>query len=83
MAVSIELPKEYGYVVLVLVAYAFLNLWMSLQVGKARRKYKVSYPTLYAVESENRDAKLFNCVQVRATPPAYPIPIASSQAANP
>ncbi|CAN6309653.1 unnamed protein product [Urochloa humidicola] len=63
MAASIELPKEYGYVVLVLVAYAFLNFWMSSQVGKARKKYKVFYPTLYAVESENKDAKLFNCVQ--------------------
>uniref|UniRef100_K4AGA3 Glutathione S-transferase 3, mitochondrial n=1 Tax=Setaria italica TaxID=4555 RepID=K4AGA3_SETIT len=63
MAVAIELTKEYGYVVLVLVAYAFLNFWMSFQVGKARKKYKVFYPTMYAVESENKDAKLFNCVQ--------------------
>jgi hypothetical protein len=39
MAVSIELSKEYGYVVLTVVAYAFLNFWMSFQVGKARRKY--------------------------------------------
>jgi len=63
MATSIELTREYGYVVLVLVAYSFLNLWMGIQVGKARRKYKVSYPTMYAVESENKDAKLFNCIQ--------------------
>ncbi|EEF36198.1 microsomal glutathione S-transferase 3 [Ricinus communis] len=56
-------PKEYGYVALVLVAYCFLNLWMAGQVGKARKKYKVFYPTLYALESENKDAKLFNCVQ--------------------
>ena len=27
-------------------------------------RYKVSYPTMYAIESENKDAKLFNCVQV-------------------
>ncbi|KAG2546502.1 microsomal glutathione S-transferase 3-like [Panicum virgatum] len=63
MATSIELTREYGYVVLVLVAYSFLNLWMGIQVGKARRKYKVPYPTMYAVESENKDAKLFNCIQ--------------------
>nr|CAD1837609.1 unnamed protein product [Ananas comosus var. bracteatus] len=56
-------PREYGYVVLVLVLYSFLNLWMAFQVGKARKKYKVFYPTMYAVESENKDAKLFNCVQ--------------------
>ncbi|GKV20338.1 hypothetical protein SLEP1_g30478 [Rubroshorea leprosula] len=65
MAVAVVefLPREYGYVVLVLVLYCFLNFWMAAQVGKARKKYKVSYPTLYASESENKDAKLFNCVQ--------------------
>ncbi|KAK9287946.1 hypothetical protein L1049_016391 [Liquidambar formosana] len=57
------LPKEYGYVVLVLVLYCFLNFWMTFQVGKARKKYKVFPPTLYASESENKDAKLYNCVQ--------------------
>lgn len=44
MAVSIELTKEYGYVVLALVAYAFLNFWMSFQVGKARRKWVYAPP---------------------------------------
>jgi glutathione S-transferase len=39
MAVPIELTKEYGYVVLTVVAYAFLNFWMSFQVVKARSKY--------------------------------------------
>ncbi|GMH10251.1 hypothetical protein Nepgr_012092 [Nepenthes gracilis] len=57
------LPKEYGYVVLVLVLYCFLNFWMAAQVGKARKRFKVLYPTLYASESETKDAKLFNCVQ--------------------
>jgi hypothetical protein len=27
-------------------------------------RYKVFYPALYASESENKDANLFNCVQV-------------------
>ncbi|GAB2218863.1 hypothetical protein Droror1_Dr00002095 [Drosera rotundifolia] len=57
------LPKEFGYVALVIVLYCFLNVWMAFQVGKARKKYKVFYPALYALESENKDAKLFNCVQ--------------------
>ncbi|KAL8490059.1 hypothetical protein ACS0TY_025812 [Phlomoides rotata] len=60
------LPKEFGYVALVLVAYCFLTLWMAGQVGKARKKYKVFYPTMYVTEAENKDAKLFNCVKVRA-----------------
>ncbi|XP_042408671.1 microsomal glutathione S-transferase 3-like [Zingiber officinale] len=63
MAVTLEITNDYGYVVLVLVLYIFFNFWMAIQVGKARRKYKVSYPTLYAIESENKDAKLFNCIQ--------------------
>ncbi|KAF5186028.1 Microsomal glutathione s-transferase [Thalictrum thalictroides] len=58
-----SLPTEYGYVVCVLVLYFFVNFYMSIQVGAARKKYKVYYPTLYALESENKDAKLFNCVQ--------------------
>ncbi|XP_062150902.1 uncharacterized protein LOC133859501 [Alnus glutinosa] len=61
--VELVLPKEYGYVAIVLVFYCFLNLWMGAQVGKARKQFKVPYPTLYASESENKDAKLFNCVQ--------------------
>ncbi|KAJ4974098.1 hypothetical protein NE237_007272 [Protea cynaroides] len=57
------LPKEYGYVLLVLALYVFFNVWMATQVGKARKKYKVFYPLLYASESDNKDASLFNCVQ--------------------
>ncbi|CAI9758108.1 unnamed protein product [Fraxinus pennsylvanica] len=57
------LPKEYGYVAIVLVLYCFLNFWMAAQVGAARKKYKVLYPTMYATEAENKDANLFNCVQ--------------------
>ncbi|XP_034682454.1 microsomal glutathione S-transferase 3 [Vitis riparia] len=63
MAAEDLLPREYGYVVLVLVFYCFLNFFMAISVGKARKKYKVSLPNLYALESENKDAKLFNCVQ--------------------
>ncbi|CAN6465968.1 unnamed protein product [Victoria cruziana] len=60
---AVEIPKEYGYVVLVLAIYSLFNFWMAFQVGMARKRYKVPYPTLYAIESENKDAKLFNCVQ--------------------
>ncbi|CAL0307676.1 unnamed protein product [Lupinus luteus] len=57
------LPKYYGFVAIVLVLYCFLNFYMGFQVGKARKTYNVPYPTLYASESENEHAKIFNCVQ--------------------
>ncbi|KAK8517746.1 hypothetical protein V6N13_127903 [Hibiscus sabdariffa] len=60
---EVILGKEFGYVVMVVVLYCILNMWMAFQVGKARKRYKVFYPTLYALESDNKDAKLFNCVQ--------------------
>ncbi|KAH7851479.1 hypothetical protein Vadar_012217 [Vaccinium darrowii] len=57
------IPGEYGYVILTLVLYCFLNVWMAGRVLKARKLYNVHYPTLYASESENKEAKIFNCVQ--------------------
>ncbi|KAK1410597.1 hypothetical protein QVD17_37134 [Tagetes erecta] len=57
------LPKEYGYVILTLVAYYFLNLYMQIQVGRARKKYNVLYPALYATEADTKDYKQFNCIQ--------------------
>ncbi|KAB2611912.1 microsomal glutathione S-transferase 3-like [Pyrus ussuriensis x Pyrus communis] len=64
MTSAVELlPKEYGYVILAVVLYTFLNFWMAAQVGRARKRYKVPYPTMYASESESKDAKVFNCVQ--------------------
>ncbi|KAG0617874.1 hypothetical protein M758_4G022400 [Ceratodon purpureus] len=63
MALEIEPVDGYRWVLTALVANIFLMQWMGLQVGKARRKYRVSYPIMYADESENKDAKTFNCVQ--------------------
>ncbi|KAF5798460.1 putative glutathione transferase [Helianthus annuus] len=57
------LPKEYGYIILTLVAYYFLNFYMQIQVGKARKKYKVFYPKLYATEADTKDYQIFNCIQ--------------------
>ncbi|KAK1361873.1 Membrane-associated, eicosanoid/glutathione metabolism (MAPEG) protein [Heracleum sosnowskyi] len=57
------LPREYGYVVIVVAISGFFNFWMAAQVGKARKKYKVALPAMYALESENENANLFNCVQ--------------------
>ncbi|GLJ16063.1 hypothetical protein SUGI_0267090 [Cryptomeria japonica] len=60
---AVDLPPAFGWVVLSALAYVFFNFWMAIQVGKARKRYNVPYPTLYAIESENKDAKKFNCVQ--------------------
>jgi len=60
---AVDLPPAFGWVVLTAVAYGVLNVWMAIQVGKARKRYNVPYPKLYAIESENKDANLFNCVQ--------------------
>ncbi|XP_076946464.1 uncharacterized protein LOC143617975 [Bidens hawaiensis] len=64
MAGIVELlPKEYGYIILTLVAYYFVNLYMQIQVGKARKKYNVLYPKLYATEQDTKDYNIFNCIQ--------------------
>ncbi|KAD7478544.1 hypothetical protein E3N88_01680 [Mikania micrantha] len=64
MAGIVELlPKEYGYILLTLAAYYVLNIYMQIQVGRARKKYNVLYPILYATEADSKDFKLFNCIQ--------------------
>lgn len=53
-----DLPEHYGYVVLVGAGSTFLNMWMGINVGMARKKYEVPYPTMYS-----QDNKMFNCIQ--------------------
>ncbi|KAE9466299.1 hypothetical protein C3L33_01787, partial [Rhododendron williamsianum] len=35
------IPGEYGYVILTLVLYCFLNVWMAERVLKARKMYAI------------------------------------------
>lgn len=35
------IPGEYGYVILTLVLYCFLNAWMAERVLNARKKYAI------------------------------------------
>lgn len=54
-----DLPEGYGYVVLVgCVGNTFVNMWMAINVGRARKQYKVEYPEMYSPTS-----KQFNCIQ--------------------
>lgn len=57
------MDPNFGWVVLVVALYCCINVWMMIQVVKARKRYNVPFPILYAVESENKNAKYFNCVQ--------------------
>ncbi|EFX85348.1 microsomal glutathione S-transferase 3-like [Daphnia pulex] len=56
--VVIELLPHYGSVILVGIASAFLLTWQGIQVGKMRKKFKITYPTMYS-----NDNTLFNCYQ--------------------
>jgi glutathione S-transferase len=56
--VTFHLPAYYGYVVLTAVGSFFVLTWQGFQVGKMRKQYKITYPTMYSA-----DNVLFNCYQ--------------------
>jgi len=56
------LPPKYGYVFAVLGASSFMNVFLTIQVVMARKKYNVQYPNLYAVPG-TKFADEFNSVQ--------------------
>lgn len=43
-APTIALLPEHGYLPLLVVVLAFVNLWCGSKVGKARKEYDVPYP---------------------------------------
>lgn len=55
--------EGYRWVITALIANIIINLWMGAMIGAARRRFNVPYPTMYASETEHKDAKAFNCVQ--------------------
>ncbi|GAB9472226.1 Microsomal Glutathione S-transferase [Globisporangium polare] len=60
--VKIVLLPGHGYIPLLAVGTTFVNFWAAMQVGKARKKYNILYPQMYA-EKSDKNAKDFNCVQ--------------------
>ena len=52
MGVTLELEREFGYVILSLLCLIPLHIWQMLQVGKMRKKLKVYYPTMYSDEHQ-------------------------------
>eukprot|EP01027_Heterolobosea_sp_BB2_P000098 GEZU01000154.1.p2 GENE.GEZU01000154.1~~GEZU01000154.1.p2 ORF type:complete len:138 (+),score=46.99 GEZU01000154.1:93-506(+) len=56
--VHIEVPEQYGYVVLTAVASVFLLQYLGIKVGMARKKFNVKYPTMYDDSKPH-----FNCYQ--------------------
>ncbi|CAK8683502.1 unnamed protein product [Clavelina lepadiformis] len=52
------LPADFGYVLLCIVYCLIMNVYLAIQVGKARKKYEVFYPTMYSDKSQ-----MFNCIQ--------------------
>eukprot|EP00542_Grammatophora_oceanica_P011180 CAMPEP_0194028224 /NCGR_PEP_ID=MMETSP0009_2-20130614/2257_1 /TAXON_ID=210454 /ORGANISM="Grammatophora oceanica, Strain CCMP 410" /LENGTH=151 /DNA_ID=CAMNT_0038667557 /DNA_START=69 /DNA_END=524 /DNA_ORIENTATION=+ len=64
MTFTMEVPDAYGYVILgCAVLPVFTNLYMGGPVMKARSKFKVPYPNLYATPGYHKQADEFNRVQ--------------------
>ncbi|MCJ1287006.1 hypothetical protein MMC26_006353 [Xylographa opegraphella] len=66
MALSLTVPKEYGYVVLAAASTSVLNLWLGSYVGSYRKAARVPYPNAYATATEaaaSKEKYLFNCAQ--------------------
>ena len=59
---SLALPEAYGYVFGVLGASFFMNMYLTINVVRARTKCDIKYPHLYAPAGHKYE-KEFNCAQ--------------------
>ncbi|KAI9861677.1 MAG: hypothetical protein M1824_002108 [Vezdaea acicularis] len=55
MSLTIEIPREYGYVILTATSTYFLTLWHTFRVGGYRRRARVPYPIPYAYPTTSGD----------------------------
>lgn len=55
---NVEIPNEFGYVILTIVASMLMLIYLALKVGKARKMYNVPYPTMY-----HQTNMAYNCYQ--------------------
>jgi len=56
------LPKYYGWFLLSLIGVFAMNVFQIAMVSKARRRYGIKYPNLYAPIGHKFEEK-FNCIQ--------------------
>ena len=47
---SLLVPKEYGYVVLTGISSSFMMVYLALNVGKARKKFKIEVCVCYQTQ---------------------------------
>ncbi|XP_035687232.1 microsomal glutathione S-transferase 3-like isoform X1 [Branchiostoma floridae] len=55
---AFQVAPEFGYVVFSLVATFVTYTYLGVNVGRARKKYDVKYPTMYSDKDQ-----VFNCYQ--------------------
>ena len=60
--ISIDVPADYKWVLLALVGVFFANQYLVIGVMKARKKYGIKYPNLYAPPG-HKNEEAFNCAQ--------------------
>lgn len=62
--VTLEVPAEYGYVLLAATSTFLLNSVHSINTGRYRKAAKIDYPAAYAPSSNTSpEAQRFNCAQ--------------------
>mmetsp|Transcript_649 Transcript_649/g.944 ORF Transcript_649/g.944 Transcript_649/m.944 type:complete len:145 (-) Transcript_649:204-638(-) len=59
---TLEISSDFGYVIIVAGLSWLVNMYNSVLVMKARKKYGVEYPNLYALET-NKHKKEFDSTQ--------------------